>query len=840
MKSDVVIPAALLAGDGEVRFLRALVEHSTDMVSIIGADGSLMFHYPPALLGYTEGQNVGESVFDFIHPDDLPAALEHFASALATPGLGDPFECRILGADGAWHWIELIGTNLLDDPVIEGVVVNGRDITKRRDAEEALRKSGARFKALVQHASELMLVWDAGGAITYASPATLRFAMGHVPDDPDDDVQHISMYMATEDRNRVTKLVIELSARPAASERFVAKFRRHDGEYRSLEIIVTNLIDDPDIHGIVANGRDITDQLEFQEALGQSEEWFRSLVQHGSDIVAVLDADGRVRYVSPSIQNVLGYDPPSLIDGIGFEFVHRGDLSRLVKHFAVVLATHGHHGAVEMRARHADGTWRWLEVGYTNQLDNPAVAGVVLNFRDVTERRHMADELAHQAVHDSLTGLPNRVLLSDRLEQALTRAARDVSTVGVVFLDLDRFKLVNDTRGHVAGDSLLVAVARRLRSATRAQDTVARFGGDEFVVVYEDVTGIDGLVDRARRLCDMLAVPFVIDGHEVYATISVGVAVGHTGASVEDLLRDADAAMYHAKERGGGTVEVFDESIRLRAHTRYETERALRGALERDEFALVYQPLIEIASGRLIGMEALLRWDHPVRGTIGPGLFIELAEETGLIVAIGAQTLDRACRKLAEWRTLPGAEELGMSVNVSAVQLRDQDLPGHVASALQLVGLPPDALTLEITESLLIEDTTACLDGLNALNELGVRLVVDDFGTGYSSLGYLNRMHIDGLKIDQTFVQRLGEQPRDTAIISAIIAMADALGLSVVAEGIETADQATRLMDLGCQFGQGFRFAVPLRPDDAMLVVAAGKAEPSDIIIPERTKPATR
>ena len=287
----------------------------------------------------------------------------------------------------------------------------------------------------------------------------------------------------------------------------------------------------------------------------------------------------------------------------------------------------------------------------------------------------MEDELAHQAVHDSLTGLPNRVLLSDRLEQALTRA-RDVSTVGVVFLDLDRFKLVNDTRGHVAGDSLLVAVARRLRGATRAHDTVARFGGDEFVVVYEDVAGIDGLVDRARRLCDMLAVPFVIDGHEVYATISVGVAVGHVGASVEDLLRDADAAMYHAKERGGGTVEVFDESIRLRAHTRYETERALRGALERDEFALVYQPLIEIASGRLIGMEALLRWDHPVRGTIGPGAFIELAEETGLIVAIGAQTLDRACRKLAEWRTLPGAEALGMSVNVSAVQLRDQDLPG--------------------------------------------------------------------------------------------------------------------------------------------------------------------
>jgi len=840
MKSDVVIPAALLAGDSEVRFLRALLEHSTDIVSIVGADGSLLFHYPPALLGYAGGENLGDEVFDFIHPDDAGAALEHFALALATPGLSEPFECRVRAADGTWRWMELIGTNLLDDPMIEGLVVNGRDITRRRKAEDALRRSSARFKALVQHASELMLVWDGRGAITYASPATLRFAMGHVPDDPDDDLHQITMYIAPEDRERVTNVVVELAAHPAASERFAARFRRHDGEYRSLEVIVTNLIDDPSIRGIVANGRDITEQLEFQDALGQSEEWFRSLVRYGSDIVAVLNADGRVRYVSPSVERVLGYEAAKLIDGIGFDFVHRGDLNRLIKHYAVVLATPGHHNAVELRARHVDGTWRCLEVAYTNQLDNPAVDGVVLNFRDVTERRHMEDELAHQAVHDSLTGLPNGVLLGDRLEQALTRAVRDVAAVGVVFLDLDRFKLVNDTRGHMAGDSLLVAVARRLRGATRASDTVARFGGDEFVVVYEDLTGIEELVERARRLCDTLAAPFDVDGHEVYATVSAGVAVGHQGASVEDLLRDADAAMYHAKEHGGGTVEVFDESIRFRAHTRYETERALRGALEHDEFALVYQPLVELDSGRLIGMEALLRWDHPVRGTIGPSEFIDLAEETGLIVSIGAQTLERACRQLAEWRTLPGAEALALSVNVSAVQLRDQDLPGHVASALQSVGLPPDALTLEITESLLVEDTTACLDGLAALNELGVRLVVDDFGTGYSSLGYLNRMHIDGLKIDQTFVQRLGEHPRDTAIVSAIIAMADALGLSVVAEGIETAAQATQLTDLGCRLGQGFRFSVPLRADDATGVVVAGQAEPHDVIIPERTQPGTR
>jgi diguanylate cyclase (GGDEF)-like protein len=419
------------------------------------------------------------------------------------------------------------------------------------------------------------------------------------------------------------------------------------------------------------------------------------------------------------------------------------------------------------------------------------------------------------------------LLLADRLDHALTRATRDGSNVGVMFLDFDRFKLVNDTRGHAVGDELLIAVGRRLRAATRASDTVARFGGDEFVILYEDLENEDQLVDRADRLREALAAPFDIDGAQLYVPVSVGVTLGRPGSSPETLLRDADAAMYHAKERGGGSLEVFDESIRRRVRSKLRNEHELREAIERDEFVIVYQPIVELASGRLVAMEALLRWQHPEHGLLGPAEFIELAEDTGLIIAMGAQTLERACVQAAEWRTQPGAASIGISVNVSPMQLRDPVLPKQVAAALEHAHLDANALTLEITESLLIEDTETCLNGLTALSALGVKITVDDFGTRYSSLGYLNRMHLDGLKIDQSFVYHLGDLPQEKAIVAAIVAMAEALSLSVVAEGVETESQRDQLLGLGCCFGQGYWFSRPVHADEAMVMVRAGIILPS-------------
>jgi EAL domain-containing protein (putative c-di-GMP-specific phosphodiesterase class I) len=342
------------------------------------------------------------------------------------------------------------------------------------------------------------------------------------------------------------------------------------------------------------------------------------------------------------------------------------------------------------------------------------------------------------------------------------------------------------------------------------------------VIVYEDIDTVAALVERSRWLCDALAVPFEVDGVESFVTVSVGVTLGHPGSSPEGLLRDADAAMYHAKEQGGGTVEVFAESIRRRARQRYETERALHTALESDQLGVVYQPVVELASGRIVAVEALLRWHHPDLGTIAPADFIGLAEETGLIVPLGAQVLRTACAQLASWRLRPGSPDLVMSVNVSAVQLRAPVLVDHVKDAIATAGIPPEALTLEITESLLLEDTAACLDALTALKDLGVALSVDDFGTRYSSLGYLNRMPLDCLKVDRMFVHRLGLHHRDNAIVSAIVAMARALDLAVVAEGVETEAQRAQLLELGCTYGQGFAFARPGRVEEVERLLAIG------------------
>jgi diguanylate cyclase (GGDEF)-like protein/PAS domain S-box-containing protein len=521
--------------------------------------------------------------------------------------------------------------------------------------------------------------------------------------------------------------------------------------------------------------------------------------------------DGEIQYVSPSVQHLLGVTPDE-VTGAG-TFVHPEDRRPLAAHFARVIAERGFHGPIEVRARHRDGTWRWLEVRSTNQLDNPAVRGVVLNARDVTERRDVEDQLAHQALHDTLTELPNRGLMTDRLGQALSRAARLGTKVGVLFVDLDRFKLVNDTRGHDVGDQLLIAVGERLASVTRHGDTIARFGGDEFVIVYEDVRTVNELLRFADRLCRAVADPYDVDGGELYASISVGVAIGGASATADSLLRDADAAMYHAKEQGGGTVTVFDESIRRRARSRLETERALHAGLERSEFALEYQPIFSLADGTISGVEALLRWDTPEHGTILPGEFVELAEETRLIIPIEHQVRALACRQLQRWHQVPAAHDLSLSLNASATQLREAvAFASAIEATLVATGIEPSSLTLEITESFLMEDTEACLDGLAALKALGVNLAVDDFGTRYSSLGYLNRMSLDGLKIDRDFVSRIGPDEGDSAIVAAIVTMAHSLGLWVVAEGVETAAQCTVLTDLGCEFAQGYFFSRPLRP----------------------------
>ncbi|MCU1450249.1 MAG: putative kDa protein in hypE 3region [Acidimicrobiales bacterium] len=567
-------------------------------------------------------------------------------------------------------------------------------------------------------------------------------------------------------------------------------------------------------YAIAGISTDITDRKVGEERLRRSEERFRLLAENAQDFIFRyrMKPAPAFEYVSPACLAVTGYSPDELYGDPALIF----DLLESLHVEMMIDETRSSslRKTWEVEVRRKDGSVIWVEQRLALITDDSGqIAAVEGIARDVTARREAERQLSHQALHDSLTGLPNRRLLIDRIEQALARAGREGSRVAVVLLDLDRFKLVNDSWGHTAGDKVLTAVAGRLYAAVRAADTVARFGGDEFVVVREGVGGAWEAARFAERLAEAVDGQLEIEGEDVFVRASLGVTVGEGGDSAEALLRDADAAMYTAKERGRGRVELFDAEVSGRAESRLVAEAALRRAVEREEFVVMYQPIISVPTGRVVGAEALVRWDVPGGGRMSPTEFIPLAEETGLIVPLGQWVFDEACAQLRRWRD----EELPvdtMSINLSARQLAAGSFAFGVSEAIDRYQLRPGWLSFEITESVLMEDVELSIESLVGLKALGVRLAVDDFGTGYSSLAYLKRLPLDSLKIDRAFVDGLGTDPNDSAIVAAVVAMAGALGLSVTAEGVETTQQLDELRRLECGYGQGYLFARPLSPPD--------------------------
>ncbi len=540
-----------------------------------------------------------------------------------------------------------------------------------------------------------------------------------------------------------------------------------------------------------------------------TESYFRALVQTSSDEITVVDSNLSIQYVSDSIEDIYGYPPAELV-GRRLEIVTGGS-SVLTDALRRALTQPAPVSSVEWELTDATGRLRHAQSAITNLINDPNVGALVINTRDATDQVALQQQLRHQAFHDPLTGLANRALLTDRAEQALMRSARSGATVAVLLVDLDGFKSVNDSLGHQVGDIVLCEVARRLESLVRSEDTVARLGGDEFVILIDDVSGLEEINALAERVCAVLRPRITLPDWDYAVTASVGIALGSASeVDVHDLLRDADTAMYVVKTNGKDSAKLFAPTMHERAHERFRLQVDLREALERSELLLFYQPIFEMADGRLKGFEALVRWSHPTRGLIPPERFVPLAEESGLIVPVGRWVMNEAISQLAAWdKRHASARSLSVSVNVSTVQLAAPSIVEDVQNALAQTRIAPERVVLEITEGSLGKDAERTIELLHELKALGVRIAIDDFGTGYASLSHLQRLPVDILKVDRSFVTALDHGGNSRELLEAILAVGQALSLVVVAEGIEAQSQMAALHEMGCELAQGFLVGKP-------------------------------
>jgi diguanylate cyclase (GGDEF)-like protein/PAS domain S-box-containing protein len=780
-----------------------ILDRITDGALVIGADLGLRDADArwAALTGQDHDDALGPGWLGMVDA----AGREDFAVALADAfarGEGVHGRLRLRARDERTRWIEFIGAPPVADdehgtPVM---VARFRDVTDEAEADRRAEE----LTRVLEASTDLVAILDAGGRrVHWANDAMAHF-LGTDPVGTD-------FTIAVEARWR-DRFIAASRAAAAHHATWQGELLLQGGDGSLVPVsalFVAHRGDDGGVESISLVARDITPLRDAEARVQATESRLAALVEHASDIVVVIRRDGRVTYASPAFLRVLGHAPGDLDDRDIIELVHPDDADSARSSARSVVHEPGAAAAFVVRVRHAEGTWRHLEIVATNLLDNHAVAGIVLNARDVTDRVEAAALLRERAYHDDLTGLPNRALMLQRLRDSL-RSARDKRLlVGVLFLDLDRFKVVNDSLGHAAGDELLREVARRIGEQVRPGDTVARLGGDEFVVIINDMARRSDAAHAARRLRRAIAEPIQLGHDTAVVTASVGIAVAEGEESPDDLLRDSDTALYRAKERGRDRAHVFDDHLREHVVRRLSVEQQLRRSLDAGHIELHYQPVVRLPDRRVVGAEALVRLRDDNGDLMMPGHFIAVAEDAGLIGRLGADVLARALVEAAAW-TRRGDEIVSVGVNVSARQLTDSNFPHLVAEHLERSGLSPTHLYLELTESSLVDANPLTERSLRQISAMGVGLALDDFGTGFSSLAYLKRFPIDLVKIDRTFTDGLGVEDNDTAIVKATIALSHSLGIRVVAEGVETPEQLEMLTELGCDLVQGYHTGRPM------------------------------
>ena len=676
---------------------------------------------------------------------------------------------------------------------------------QRFRTEQALRRTESRFRQVIDSTLDVVISMDSkANVIEWNRQAEVTFGVRAR------DVIGRPLHRT------IVPALLEAIASGVPKRRIESIARRADGHEFPVEVMI-DPVGTGEEQTYTAFIRDISERKSAQLELEAREQRFRALVEKSWSGVALLNADLAFTYVGSSTQRLLGYDERELIDTSFLGFVHPRDRQLARDTFVELGATPNREAQAELRFLHKNGTWIWLEAFGQNLLHDSSVNAIIVNYRDITQRKATEKQLEYQAYYDALTGLPNRLLFRDRVVNAIAQAKRHRRGIAVMYLDLDHFKLVNDGLGHSVGDGLLSEVAARLQGAIRASDTISRLGGDEFTILLNDTNSTDAIFAVARKVLSSLTRPFRVNGHELFVTASIGISIFPTdGEDVETLLKCADSAMYRAKELGRNQAQLFLSSMNERYVRRLAVEQSLHHALERNELDVYYQPIYE--DDRIVAFEALLRWNEPEKGVVEPSEFIQLAEETGLIVPIGEWVVRQGCAQLKKWHDA-GSPDLRLSVNISAPQLQHARFADTIASILREHDLAPESLELEITESVAVQNIDLTMQVLRELRRLGVGIAIDDFGTGQSSLMYLKQFPIKTIKIDQAFVRDVPGDSSAAAIVSYIINLAHTIKLQVVAEGVETQEQYAFLKERGCDRVQGFLFspAVPAPAASAML-----------------------
>ena len=760
------------------------------------------------MLGYSRKELLTKTAWEITHPDDrpkmLPAVQRLFAGEV-------PYffqEKRYLRKDGSCFWSST-GLSLVRDasgkPKHALVVI--RDITQRKEAERRLIASENKFHNIFDYAAVGIVYASLKGELLdcnprfcqmlgYTAAELTKLTVAKITHPDDRDIPNLSRLIAGE-IDHVSK-----------EKRYLRKDSTVMWAYTTASLLRDEM---GNPFKLVAAIEDISERKQTEIALRESEERLRLVTENMSDLVCLHHPDGRYLYVTPSSQTLLGYSPEELIGRHPRELFHPDDRERICQE-AYEPTLNNIPSRITSRIRRKTGEYIWLETLTKAILSEEGqVKHLQTTSREVSDRVQAEEQLKHDALHDALTGLPNRSLLMERLDLSLKRAKRHPEfQFAVLFLDLDNFKVINDSLGHPIGDELLVVVAEQLTKLIRETDVAARLGGDEFVILLEELDEFEEAVWVAERVLSLLRSPLQIAEREVFTGTSFGIVAGTTKYHrAEDILRDADLAMYRAKHSGRGRYAIFDPAMHLQVMQRLHLESDLRQALENGEFVLYYQPIVYLENQVIQGFEALIRWRHPQRGTVSPEEFIPIAEETGLIVPIGEWILQAACQQLATWQTQFPEQSLSISVNLSVKQLQ-KFLLKHLDEVLINSGIQKDSLVLEITESMLVEKIQSTRALLDQIKAKGIRLKIDDFGTGYSSLSYLHLLPVDALKIDRAFVSLAKPDARNQVIAESIIALSNLLKLEAIAEGVETPQQLQWLKELGCELGQGFLFSPPV------------------------------